>query len=79
MLYKEGTPKTNLRGSESGGYLSRLAISCMTVAMRHWALDATGYSPVRLTPAVGVTSGAHYRMSSGHSSPPQIINLRGPR
>lgn len=32
---KERTPKTNLRGSENGGYLSRLAISCMTVAMRH--------------------------------------------
>ena len=30
------------------------------------------YSPVRLTPAVGVTSGAHYRMSIGHSSPPKL-------
>ena len=68
-----------MKGSENGGYLSRLAISCMTVAMRHWALNATGYSPVRLTPAVGVTSGAQYRMSSGHSSPAQIKNLRGPR
>ena len=30
------------------------------------------YSPVRLSPAVGVTSGAHYRMSAGHSSPPKL-------
>ena len=33
------------------------------------ALNASGCSPVRLTPAVGVTTGAHYRMSTGHSSP----------
>ena len=33
------------------------------------ALNASGYSPVRLTPVVGVTTGAHYRMSTGHSSP----------
>ena len=35
-------------------------------------------SLVRLTPVVGVTTGAHYRMSTGHSSPAQIKNLRGP-
>ena len=35
-------------------------------------------SLVRLTPVVGVTTGAHYRMSTGHSSPAQIENLRGP-
>ena len=57
------------------------------------ALNASGCSPVRLTPVVGVTTtapqnatsifgdpaGAHYRMSTGHSSPAQITNLRGPR
>ena len=42
------------------------------------AIDASGCSPVRLTPVVGVTTGAHYRMSTGHSSPAQIENLRGP-
>ena len=26
-------------------------------------------SPIRLSPAIGVMSGAHYRMSTGHSSP----------
>ena len=41
------------------------------------ALDATGYSPVRLTSAVGVTSGAHYRMSIGHSSLAQDHASRG--
>ena len=29
MLYKERTPKTNLRGSQSGGYLSRALSSYM--------------------------------------------------
>lgn len=43
------------------------------------ALDATGYSPVRLTPAVGVTSGTHYQMSTGHSSLAQDhASRRGP-
>ena len=42
------------------------------------ATCASGCSPVRLTPVVGVTTGAHYRMSTGHSSPAQIENLRGP-
>lgn len=41
MQTKKEAPKTNLRGSQNSGYLSRSAISCMTVAMRHWALDAT--------------------------------------
>ena len=36
------------------------------------ALALPFYSPVRLSPAVGVTSGAHYRMSTGHSSPPKL-------
>ena len=40
--------------------------------------DDPGCSPVRLTPVVGVTTGAHYRMSTGHSSPAQTKNLRGP-
>ena len=36
------------------------------------ATDASGCSPVRLTPDVGITTGAHYRMSTGHSSPAKI-------
>ena len=54
----------------------------MQVAKNDSVIRATapsGYSPVRLAPAVGVTTGAHYRMSNGHSSPAQIANLRGPR
>ena len=42
------------------------------------ALNASGCSPVRLTPVVGVTTGAHYRMSTGHSSPAKIKNFRAP-
>ena len=34
-------------------------------------------SLVRLTPVVGVTTGAHYRMSTGHSSPALSHELRG--
>ena len=41
------------------------------------ALNASGCSPVRLTPAVGVTTGAHYRMSTGHSSPALAHEARG--
>ena len=44
------------------------------------ATAVSGCSPVRLTPAVGVTTGAHYRMSTGHSSPTHthevLISLR---
>ena len=38
---------------------------------------ASGCSPVRLIPVVGVTTGAHYRMSTGHSSPPLAHEARG--
>ena len=41
------------------------------------ATYASGCSPVRLTPAVGVTTGAHYRMSTGHSSPALAHEARG--
>ena len=41
------------------------------------ATCASGCSPVRLTPAVGVTTGAHYRMSTGHSSPALAHEARG--
>ena len=41
------------------------------------ATCASGCSPVRLTPAVGVTTGAHYRMSTGHSSPALTHEVRG--
>ena len=41
------------------------------------ATCASGCSPVRLTPAVGVTTGAHYRMSTGHSSPALAHEVRG--
>ena len=34
-------------------------------------------SLVRLTPVVGVTTGAHYRMSTGHSSPALAHKARG--
>ena len=54
----------------------------MQVAKNDSVIRATapsGCSPVRLVPAVGVTTGAHYRMSTGHSSPAQIANLRGPQ
>jgi hypothetical protein len=34
-----------MKGSENGGYLSRSVISCMTVALRHWALDPHPLSP----------------------------------
>ena len=34
-----------MKGSENGGYLSRSAISCKTVALRHWALDPHPLSP----------------------------------
>ena len=37
----------------------------------------SGCSPVRLTPAVGVTTGAHYRMSTRHSSPALTHEVRG--
>ena len=43
VSYKQREPKLLLRLSENGGYLSRSAISCMTVAMRHWALDASAF------------------------------------
>ena len=41
------------------------------------ALNASGCSPVRLIPVVGVTTGAHYRMSTGHSSPALAHVARG--
>ena len=41
------------------------------------ALNTSGCSPVRLTPAVGVTTGAHYRMSTGPSSPTLTHEVRG--
>ena len=41
------------------------------------ATAPSGYSPVRLVPAVGVTTGAHYRMSAGHSSPALAHEARG--
>ena len=43
VSYKQREPKLLLRLSENGGYLSRSAISCMTVAMRHWALYASAF------------------------------------
>ena len=41
------------------------------------ATCASGCSPVRLIPVVGVTTGAHYRMSTGHSSPALAHEARG--
>ena len=46
---------------------NRIALTVDSVNIE--ATDASGCSPVRLIPVVGVTTGAHYRMSTGHSSP----------
>ena len=41
------------------------------------ATAASACSPIRLIPVVGVTTGAHYRMSTGHSSPALAHVARG--
>ena len=55
---------------------NRIALTVDSVNIE--ATDASGCSPVRLIPVVGVTTGAHYRMSTGHSSPAKIKNFRAP-
>ena len=46
---------------------NRIALTVDSVNIR--ATCASGCSHVRLIPVVGDTTGAHYRMSTGHSSP----------
>ncbi len=41
------------------------------------AIDASGCSPVRFTPAIGVMSGAHYRMSADILHPHSLTKLVG--
>jgi hypothetical protein len=52
-----------------------VALTVNSVNIR--ATCASGCSPVRLIPAVEVTTGAHYRMSTGHSSPALAHEARG--
>ena len=53
----------------------RIALTNDPVVVR--ATAVSGCSPVRLIPVVGVTTGAHYRISTGHSSPAKISRFSG--
>ena len=67
--------KSHFSSTFAVAFGNRIALTNDPVVVR--ATDASGCSPVRLTPAVGVTTGAHYRMSTGHSSPAKISRFSG--